>query len=158
MLSLQTALFLSLVGCTGPVLQDSTQSIPPEITNLTLSCERDAARWDLEVETSGWVSGATWWIAPPGLPVESHSVRSVSASPSGDYERLSLSLDQLSDPRLQEDESSTAALCPETETAMRVSIFDPGDGESADCREWGGSLNWVSLGLTEDCEIADLWW
>lgn len=159
---LRSVLFASLwagfLGCADTVEMDSSGEQIPSISSLTLDCDRDAATWDLVLETSGWVSSATWWVAPPELPVEAHSLRSMSASPAGDYERLALSLEQLSDPRLQVNNSSTAALCPEIETAMRLSIFDPYRGDLAECWQWGAPTDWESLGLTEDCEIRDLWW
>ncbi|MFT5585556.1 MAG: hypothetical protein ACI9VR_003148 [Cognaticolwellia sp.] len=147
-----------LLACATEPPVDSVPQVMPEIQALSLSCDRDAAQWDLELETSGWVNSATWWITPPGLPVEAHSVRSVLASPSGDFERLTLRLQQLSDPRLQENNSSTAALCPEMDTAMRLSIFEVEQGDLAECWQWGGTLDWASLELTDDCEIRDLSW
>lgn len=155
---LWSSLWAGLLGCADTIETDSSGGQPPSITSLTLDCDRDAALWELELETSAWVSAATWWIAPPDLPVEIHSVRSMSASPSGDFERLELSLEQLSDPRLQQNNSSTAALCPELDTAMRLSIFNANTGELAECWQWGGSMDWVALDLTGECEIRDLWW
>lgn len=156
--NLSASLLAGLLACAAPAEQDTQPTTPPAITSLALSCERETATWEIEVETSAWVSSATWWIAPPELPVETHSVRSRTASPAGDYERLALSLEQLSDPRLQENNSSTSALCPETQTAMRLAIFDPQSEDLAECWQWGGPLDWASIGLTEDCEIKDLWW
>ena len=95
---------------------------------------------------------------PPFTACEAHSLRSIQASPSGDFERLTLELDQVSDPRLQENNSSTAALCPELDIAMRLSIFEVEQGNLAECWQWGGTLDWDALGLVENCEVRDVSW
>lgn len=146
------------LACAPPASDPQDSLEPPSITQLALRCERDTASWALELETAGWVSGATWWIAPEDLPIESHTLRSNSAASDGSWEALSLGLDQVADPRLQVDNSSTSALCPQTQTAMRLAIFDPTDGETSACVLWGGTLDWTSQGLTEPCEIRDLSW
>lgn len=130
----------------------------PSIDRLSLSCERDTQSWTLELETAGWVEGATWWIAPPQMPLESHRMRSNSAASDGSWEALSLSLEQLADPRLQVDNSSTTAFCPDLQTAMRLAIFAPDTGEVSACALWGGTLDWEAQGLTEICEFSDLSW
>lgn len=141
-------------GSPAPVAELPT----PSIDRLALRCERDSQSWTLELDTVGWVDGATWWIAPPEMPIEAHRLRSNSAAGDGSWERLSLSLEQLADPRLQVDNSSTTALCPEERTAMRLAIVDPTTGEVSACALWGGSLDWEAQGLTEACEIRDLSW
>lgn len=146
------------LACAAPPPTDSSPPNMPKIQALDLSCDRDAAQWNLELETLGWVNSATWWIGPPSLPVEAHSLRSIQASPSGDFERLTLELDQVSDPRLQENNSSTAALCPELDIAMRLSIFEVEQGNLAECWQWGGTLDWDALGLVENCEVRDVSW
>jgi hypothetical protein len=104
---------------------------PPVIDSFELTCDVDAGRWRLEVESTSWTGGGRLYWSPDLAYVERHRVRSVSAEPDGSADRLVLDLDIVGDWREASPGTSTAIRCAQNPDLVFV-LYDF-EGEPADC-------------------------
>lgn len=75
----------------APVVVDPDALPDPEVTSATLSCDRQAGRWSLDVRTSAWAGGGSLVWTTDGVYVERHNgLRSVRAGADGLSDRLAL--------------------------------------------------------------------
>lgn len=146
-------LALTVIGCrlppgAGPDL-GSFVDAEPEIEQLSWSCRSQQARWELELQTSGWTSGALLWLTRDGEYAELHTVPSIAAAPDGSEDRLRLQLSIASDWRSARPGQSTAFLCEPPPDGLLV-VLDTANRVSA-CAALGEGEAWASLSDLPDC-------
>ena len=131
---------LACVGCASyPALGDPLvvpDPGPPSITALGLSCDNEAGRWRLEVETDAWTSGGELIWTVDGSYVERFGgLRSVQAQADGHGDTLRLDINIVEDWRQTGDGGPTAFVCSADVTAF-IYVADL-RGEVTDCRSVG---------------------
>lgn len=129
-----------LSGCGAalpPALDTATPfDGPTSIETVTLTCDREAASWRVEVQTTGWSAGGTLRWTLDGEYVEEHAtLRSVMAAPDGSSDRLRADLSIVDDFRAAGANGDTVFLCRAVPDAI-VWVFD-GTGAIADCVQIG---------------------
>ncbi|MCB9759581.1 MAG: hypothetical protein H6739_07045 [Alphaproteobacteria bacterium] len=146
---------LLLLACAPPPVFDDPASYegPTLITAVTPGCSVESESWSLTVETEGWTGGGLFSMSLDGLRVEGHELLSREAAPDGSWDRLVLDLDIIADPAEVQLGETTGYLCEdEGDLAFRVVVFDPDDGQKADCRVWGQALDWNAAAGYSDCD------
>jgi len=148
------AVALLAVGCGrtfwSPGGPEPLELDPPVIETFELTCDVDAGRWRLEVETLSWTGGGRLTWSPDLSYVERHRVRSVSAEPDGSADRLLLDLDIVGDWREASPGTSTAIRCVQ-DPDLVFELYDP-EGVRADCvAEGPHPATFMSLEGIPDC-------
>jgi hypothetical protein len=132
--------FLVVGGCGAalpPALDTATPyDGPTSIASVTLTCDREAAAWRVEVQTVGWSAGGTLRWTVDGAYVEEHAtLRSVAAAPDGSSDRLRADLSIVDDFRVAGANGDTIFLCRAVPDAL-VWVLDAAGGV-ADCVQIG---------------------
>lgn len=108
---------------------------PPEITDIAVSCDRDAGRWRFDVTTNRWAGGAVLVWTTDGAYVEAHSgFRSLRQDADGNRDQLRNDVDILTDFRPASN-GNTAFACG-VGPSMKLWVTDL-KGQVADCRRFG---------------------
>lgn len=128
-----------------PLAADDAPADPvvgaPRITDVALTCDLEAGRWRVDVDTDAWAGGATLLWALDDTYVERHTAfRSIEAAADGTADRLRLDVGIVTDFRAAGD-GSTLFLCT-AEPAALVWVADV-DGTVTDCVGVGEDLDRV---------------
>ena len=108
--------------------------VPPEITEATLICDAERARWELDLVVRAWTGGATSAWTADGEYVEIHEFDRKSWADDGSREALSLSMPIVDDWR-EVSGNSTAFTCAQDPSGV-LEVYDT-HGAVSDCRYWG---------------------
>jgi hypothetical protein len=130
------AVWVGIAGCLPPgSLDDDVSSptlAPPTITDVSLSCDLEADRWQLEVVTDAWSGGGGVVWTEDGVYIETHeNLRSVKAAGSGHRDTLRADIDIVEDFRPAGSNGNTAFSCRVEPTAY-VFVLDL-EQELSDC-------------------------
>lgn len=143
------SLLLLFAACRIPpasVPDPTVQLTPPELSEVSLTCDDDARRWTLEAQATSWTGGGRLTLASGSSPyTEVHEVPSIAAAADGSGDRLRLRLSIAEDWRDASPGTSTAFLCSEPPAEAWLLLDDP-DGNEVDCRILDEDSAWV-----DDC-------
>ena len=68
---MRTLLLLITLGCRIPPVDSEplvdVQLTTPEITELTLNCDTERERWQLDIKATSWTGGCEWWWTTDGF-------------------------------------------------------------------------------------------
>lgn len=124
----------------------------PAITDVSLTCDLDAGRWRIQVETDAWTGGGSLLWTVDGDYLENHdNLRSIRAGAQGLEDTLRLDIDIVTDWRLVGGGGSTVFTCRDTPTAL-VWVRDL-EGEVTDCRWLGGRDLLTGVEGLPDCAV-----
>jgi hypothetical protein len=112
----------------------------PEISSLSLTCDTEKERWQLDVTATSWTGGGGFWWSTDGVYIEAHDVLSRKAAEDGSFDELRLRLDIVADWRWAEANQSTPFLCASGPVGRFV-LFDL-EGKVVDCEDVGVA-NWL---------------
>ena len=154
-----------LISCTVERLDTGYWTLEyqnPTIDTVEVECED--SQWQINVWTDHWTGNGLLWIADENR-YERHTLYSVSASPTGDSDRLRASLSIVSDWRdFQSGRSSGFSCTEQNHLGFFVGIRHPQTAQIADCAEYIDDENfldeptldlWGQVPLP-DCPLTDL--
>lgn len=152
-------LFTVALGACLPGGQAETSAFspavrPPGITEVSVACDKPAARWRIEVATDSWAGGAVLVWTADGAYAERHDgFQSVAAGVAGDRDLLRVDVGIVRDFR-PAGNGTSAFSCGQPLSAV-VWVVDL-EGEVSDCRYFGGSPRTVGTlkGVPEVCRSA----
>lgn len=108
-----------------PAVVDPDALPDPEITQVTLSCDREAGRWSVDVRTSAWTGGGRLLWTTDGDYVEQHSgLRSVRAGADGLSDRLALDIAIVDDVRGVSDGRTALRCTADPAVAILITSLD----------------------------------
>lgn len=108
----------------------------PAITAIELTCDLQAGRWRVVVDTSAWAGGAVMRWTSDGDYVEEHAnFRSIKAAPDGSSDRLRADISLVEDFRPAGESGLTAIPCAAEPSAL-IWVLDL-QGQRTDCRQLG---------------------
>lgn len=131
----------------------------PSIDVFQIECED--RQWQMNVWTSHWTGNGLLWIANNNR-YERHTMYSVSASPTGESDRLRVSLTVVSDWRDASSGRSSGFECTEKEhLGFIVGVRHPQTAEITDCAEYVNDETFMdepTLDLWEHVPLPDCSW
>lgn len=148
---------VALLGCRAPgaLSPDDPYLVEraPTILSTSLSCDREAGAWRIEVEADAWASAGTLLWSVDGVWVERHeTLRSVRAAPDGASDLLRADLTIVTDFRPAGAGGVTLFTCAQAPSG-RVWVLGM-DGEVADCVTLGPEPALVDGQRAPDCRDA----
>lgn len=130
-------IFALLLGCVQERLDTGFWRLEysdPSITAFNVACED--SQWTIQMYADHWTGNGLLWIANHDR-YERHTLYSVSASPTGDGDRLFLRLNTVSDWRDAQSGRSSGFTCSEqTNLVFFGSVRHPQTLEITDCAEY----------------------
>lgn len=133
----------------APAAGEAVDVQVPDVVEATLDCDRDAARWTLTLEVSGWAGRVQSWWSADGVYIEDHLVPSQAYAPDGTGQDFVLTLDISPDFRLVEEGDATALSCG-ADPSVRV-VIDDVEGEVYSCVDFQPTLDWASVDGVPAC-------
>ena len=141
-----------LLSCTGDRLDTGFWTLEyqaPNIENFQVQCED--GQWRIEVWTDRWTGNGLLWMTD-GNRYERHTLYSVSASPTGDSDRIRVLLPVVADWRdFQSGRSSGFDCDDQADMGFFVSIRHPQTATITDCAEY------IDAETFMDEPTLDLW-
>ena len=133
-----------LLSCTVDRIDTGFWSIEyqnPNIEDFQIECED--GQWRIEVWTDRWTGNGLLWMADDSR-YERHTLYSVSASPTGDSDRLRVLLPIVADWRDFQSGRSSGFDCTEQERiGLFVGVRHPQTATITDCAEYVDSDNFM---------------
>ena len=152
-------MILWLLSCTVDRLDTGFWTLEyqaPNIDSVQVECED--GQWRIEVWTDHWTGNALLWIADEQR-YERHTLYSVSASPTGDSDRLRVLLTVVNDWRDFQSGKSSGFNCAEQDSlGFFVGIRHPQSAQITDCAEYIDAENFMdeaTLDLWEQVPLPD---
>ena len=145
-------MMLWLLSCTVDRLDTGFWTLEyknPNIEDFQIECED--GQWRIEVWTDHWTGNGLLWMADDSR-YERHTLYSVSASPTGDSDRIRVLLSVVADWRDFQSGRSSGFDCEELETiGLFVGIRHPQTAIITDCAEYVDATTFM------DEPTLDLW-
>lgn len=154
------ATLLLLAGCritpTGVAPDGPFFDGAPGLVGLALTCDQDAARWDLRVETDAWSGTGELYMTEDGAVVERHTVRAVESAGDGSWDCIDASLGQAARPEEAAQGSTSRWLCREEADLSFLFVVSDTDGEAwTDCVVWGANpALWADVAGVPACDTV----
>jgi len=144
-----------LLACASPAAlsaQDNLVLHAPQFTDVSVSCDADAAKWHFTADTDAWTGNGQVILSADGNYVEAHGLRSKAADAQGAWDQLSLDLSIMADWRNASPGSSTAFNCLTPGLSGILRVFEVDGSTEADCRAFG-ETSWSRWNTGYSCDI-----
>lgn len=146
-----------LAGCYPwpDVEHDPLPGTDPQITQTTVSCDVNAARWSIKVTTDAWTGLGRLYLSADGDYVEQHTLPSVSAPSDGSSDTLSRELAIVASWRDVDPDSSTAFGCATPELTGVILVYSRTGSTRTDCTAFGDApQRWASWNTDLACDTT----